>query len=186
MTARIELERLPREIQKALEAVRSEKPGLPDEALLGEALSREPRLIKVLRDWEREGRPSPAEKELKERLGVLDQLRSNAIFLGAQIQELQRRAERVYPEPPPPLRNPAPPVKRVESWTLPIRKSSAEDFRVSILENTIAELAALADTLTPLQQKTLNEVLNLLGQLAEELGGERSRGASKRWPRRDL
>jgi|GEM_PF-5459185 len=181
MLTKAELARLPREVQKAIEAVRSEKPGLPDEALLGEALSRDPRLIRVLRDWEREGRPSPVEKELKNQLGVLDRLRSNAIFLRAQLEELRRRAQVLYPEPsvkaaPPPQdprEVPRRPQER-ESWTVPVRKSS-EDWRVSILENTIAELSALTDTLAPLQRKTLNEALNLLGRLVEELGGEGSR-----------
>lgn len=182
MTAQIEFERLPLEIQEAVKRARAESSKLPDEALLGAALSWDPRLIRVLREWEREGRPSPAEKELKNQLGVLDRLRSNAIFLGAQLEELRRRAERVFPKPEPRskpagMSQKASPksTETTETWTGPIRKSAEGDWRVSILENTIAELSALTDTLAPLQRKTLNEALNLLGRLAEELGGERSR-----------
>ena len=177
MLTKAELERLPREIRKALEAVRSEKPGLPDEALLGEALSRDSRLIRTFREWEREGRPSPAEKEFKTRLGVLDRLRSDAIILGAQIDELRRRVQVLYPKPAPPPQDPREVPRRPqerETWTLPVRKSD-EDWRVSILENSIAELGALVDVLSPAQRDVLNHALNLLGQLAEELGGERSR-----------
>jgi len=179
MLTKTELERLPREVQKAIEVVRAEKPGLPKEALLGEALARDPRLIRVLREWEREGKPSPVEKELKASLGTLDRLRSDATFLGAQIQELRRRAERVYPalEPrskPAGMSQKASP-KSTETWTGPIRKSAEGDWRVSILENSIAELGALVDVLSPAQRDVLNHALNLLGQLAEELGGERSR-----------
>jgi len=183
MLTKAELERLPREIRKALEAVRSEKPGLPDEALLGEALSRDPRLIRVLRDWEREGRPSPVEKELKNQLGVLDRLRSNAIFLRAQLEELRRRAQVLYPKPPvkaaPPRRDPREAPQRprgggAESWTLPVRKDST-DWRAGVLETAIADLYALVDALPPDLSRRLVSVINELNAVAEELGGEGSR-----------
>ena len=173
---RTRLDDLPRAVAKEVREVLAKEPELTLEAAVGEALRRRPELIRDWREWEREGRPSPAEKELKNQRGVLDRLRSDAVILGAQLEELRHRATRLYPPPQDPRETPRRPQgEGRESWAVPVRKSSAEDFRVSILENTIAELAALADTLTPLQQKVLNEVLNLLGQLAEELGGEKSR-----------
>jgi len=172
MLTKAELARLPREVQKAIEVVRSEKPGLPDEALLGEALSRDPRLIRVFREWEREGRPSPAERELRDQLGVLDKLRADAILLGAQLGELRRRAERLYP---PPRRDP-PPLKRVEtsSRPSPVRKADDEDWRARTLEAVIADLYAVADAMPSNLARRLVRVINELNAVAEELGGEGS------------
>lgn len=176
MAMRTRLDDLPKGVAKGVQEVLAEEPELPLEAAVGLALRRRPSLIREWRRWERQGRPSQREQELEAQLGALDKLRSDAVILGAEIEELRRRAELVYPEPPPPPRNPAPPLERVESesWTLPIRKSD-EDWRVSILENSIAELGALLDVLSPAQRDALNRALNLLGRLVEELGGEGSR-----------
>ena len=183
MTAQIEFERLPLEIQEAVKRARAESFKLPDEALLGAALSRDPRLIRVFREWEREGRPSPVEKELKNQLGVLDRLRSNAIFLRAQLEELRRRAQVLYPEPSvkaaPPPRDPREVPRRSqggggESWTLPVRKDSA-DWRAGALEAIVADLYALADALPPNLARRLLSAINELGAIAEEIGGESAR-----------
>ena len=181
MAMRTRLDDLPKGVAKGVQEVLAEEPELPLEAAVGLALRRRPELIRDWREWERQGRPSQREQELEAQLGTLDKLRSDAVILGAEIEELRRRARALYPEPSvkaaPPPRDPRGAPRRPqerESWTVPVRKSS-EDWRVSILENTIAELSALTDTLAPLQRKTLNEALNLLGQLAEELGGEKSR-----------
>ena len=171
MLTKAELARLPREIKKAVEAVRVEDPGLPLEAAVGEALRRRPELIRAWREWEREGKPSPAERELKASLGTLDRLRADAILLGAQLGELRRRAERLYP---PPRRDPAPPVERVESWTLPVRKDST-DWRAGALEAIVADLYALADALPPNLARRLLSAINELGAIAEEIGGESAR-----------
>ena len=178
MLTKAELERLPREIQKALEAVRSEKPGLPDEALLGEALSRDPQLIKVLREWEREGKPSPAEREYRKAAETLGKLRGEAEALGGKIAGLRKRADRLYPPPPPrdPQRVPRRPKEGGrESWTVPVRKAADEDWRARTLEGVIADLYALADAVSPELSRRLIGVINELNTIAEEIGGEKSR-----------
>ena len=173
MTAQIELERLPREIQKALEPVRKERPWLPGEALLGEALSRNPQLIRTFREWEAAGRPSPRELEARKGAENLGQLLAKAEKLGQAIAGLRERAERLYPPPPPALRNSAP-APRVESRTLPVRKSS-EDWRAGALEAIVADLYALADALPPNLARRLVSVINELSAIAEEIGGESAR-----------
>jgi len=173
MTAQIEFERLPLEIREAVKRARAESFKLPDEALLGAALSRDPRLIRVFREWEREGKPSPVEKELKNQLGVLDKLRADAIILGAQLDELRRRAERLYPPP----RWDPPPLKRVEtsSRPSPVRKADDEDWRARTLEAVIADLYAVADAMPSNLARRLVRVINELNAVAEELGGEGAR-----------
>ncbi|RLJ01758.1 MAG: hypothetical protein DRP11_03940, partial [Candidatus Aenigmatarchaeota archaeon] len=81
--------------------------------------------------------------------------------------------ERLYPPPPPALRNSAP-APRVESRTLPVRKSS-EDWRAGALEAVIADLYALADAMPPDLARRLVGVINELSAIAEEIGGESAR-----------
>ena len=171
------LDDLPRTVAKEVREVLAKEPGLSLEAAVGETFRRRPELIRVWRSWERQGRPTQTEMEIRERRAILDRALSDAILVGAQIEELRRRVQVLYPKPAPPRRDPREAPQRPqerETWTAPVRKSD-EDWRVSILENAIAELGALVDTLTPAQRNALNRALNLLGRLAEELGGERSR-----------
>jgi len=183
MAMRTRLDDLPKGVAKGVQEVLAEEPELPLEAAVGLALRRRPELIRDWREWERQGRPSQREQELEAQLGTLDKLRSDAVILGAEIEELRRRARALYPKPPvkaaPPPRDPREVLRRsqgggAESWTLPVRKDSA-DWRAGALEAIVADLYALADALPPNLARRLLSAINELGAIAEEIGGESAR-----------
>ena len=179
ITMRSWLDDLPRTVAKEVREVLAKEPGLSLEAAVGETFRRRPELIRVWRSWERQGRPTQTEMEIRERRAILDRALSDAILVGAQIEELRRRVQVLYPKPAPPRRDPREAPQRprgggAESWTLPVRKDST-DWRAGALEAIVADLYALADALPPNLARRLLSAINELGAIAEELGGERSR-----------
>lgn len=180
---RFQLDNLPRAVAKEVREILAEEPGLPLEAAVGLALRRRPSLIREWRRWERDGRPPVRLQEISEALKALEGARERAASLGDRIEELRRRARALFPEPPvkaaPPPRDPREVPRRprwggAESWTLPVRKDSA-DWRAGALEAIVADLYALADAVPPELSRRLVRVINELGAIAEELGGEGSR-----------